>query len=292
VLTGDDLGQWPMLQELVGHFHLEEQVHYLGYVGPEELRSLYTWATMLVFPSLFEGFGLPLLEAMTLGCPVAASNLTSIPEVVGDAALLFDARAPDDIAEAVYRLLSDDSLRQSLIARGHERAALFSWKRAALETLQVFSWAGSRYEALQEHERSRRSRLEGVYFDGWATRRVRLALPYLEEVEAVRLEGFSNYVTYPLTLRMKLNGHRTSELVVEVPGAFTMQAEPHQSWRVPSHMTIELSANRDFIPARLDVAADHRSLAYLIDRLSLICRGGVEVPLYTRSSAHGPYIGE
>jgi len=91
---------------------------------------------VFVFPSLFEGFGIPLLEAMAAGTPVCAANVSSIPEVVGDAALLFDPRNADDIARQLERLLHDTSLRQQLVARGRQQAQLFSWDDAASGVLQ------------------------------------------------------------------------------------------------------------------------------------------------------------
>jgi glycosyltransferase involved in cell wall biosynthesis len=283
VLTGDDLGQWKTLEEIACHFQLREYVHYLGYVAAEELPSLYASATLLVFPSLYEGFGLPLVEAMTLGCPVAAANLTSIPEVVGDAAILFDPRNPDSIAEAIYRIVSDDRLQQELSARGREQAALFSWEKAARDTLQVFTWARSHHKAVQHATRPRRALLDGVYLDGWAARRVRLDLPYYEDVEAVKLEGASDYVNYPLSIRMKVNGRGVSQQILDGPGKFILIGLARRSWKRPSRLTIALSANRDFIPQQTGID-DPRSLAYLIERLVLVGRGGEEFPLFTRPS--------
>jgi glycosyltransferase involved in cell wall biosynthesis len=100
------------------------------------LPELYAAADLFVFPSLFEGFGIPLLEAMAAGTPVCAADVSSIPEVVGDAALLFDPRVPADIARQVERLLHDTPLRQQLVARGRQRAQLFSWDDAASGVLQ------------------------------------------------------------------------------------------------------------------------------------------------------------
>ena len=99
----------------------------LGFVPPSDLPGLYTGAELLVFPSLFEGFGIPLLEAMACGCPIAAANATAIPDCVGDAALLFDPLDPDAIAAAVQTLLEDEALRQTLVARGTARLRAFSW---------------------------------------------------------------------------------------------------------------------------------------------------------------------
>jgi glycosyltransferase involved in cell wall biosynthesis len=91
-----------------------------------------------VFPSLYEGFGLPPLEAMASGAPVICANNSALPEVVGDAAVLIDARAPGDIARALERVITDRALRDELRARGFVQAAKFSWERAARETLAVY----------------------------------------------------------------------------------------------------------------------------------------------------------
>ncbi len=115
-----------------------EAVQFTGYVRDEDLPALYAGATAFVFPSLYEGFGLPLLEAMACGTPVACSNGSSLPEVVGDAALTFDPTEVAEITQALRRLLHEPELRESLRERGLQRAAQFSWERAARETLAVY----------------------------------------------------------------------------------------------------------------------------------------------------------
>lgn len=104
---------------------------------------LYRGARFLVFPSLFEGFGLPLLEAMASDCPVLCSSAGSIPEVVADAALLFDPHDPEEIADAMHRIPTDEELRRTLVHAGRERCLLFSWERTARETLKVLEEAAS-----------------------------------------------------------------------------------------------------------------------------------------------------
>jgi glycosyltransferase involved in cell wall biosynthesis len=117
---------------------VSQYVRLLGFVSEPDLAALYRGASMLAYPSLYEGFGLPVLEAMACGVPVISSNVSSIPEVAGDAALLID---PYDIAaltQAMSQLATDFSLRDMLIARGQRRAAQFSWTRAALETIDIY----------------------------------------------------------------------------------------------------------------------------------------------------------
>ena len=107
----------------------------LGRVSDAELRALYEGALCLIFPSRYEGFGLPPVEAMWCGCPVIASRAGAVPEVCGDAALWFDAARPESLGEAVAQLADDSAFRAALIARGRERTALFSWDAAARRLL-------------------------------------------------------------------------------------------------------------------------------------------------------------
>jgi glycosyltransferase involved in cell wall biosynthesis len=109
-----------------------------GYVPDEALPAVYAGAQALAFPSLYEGFGLPALEAMACGTPVACSGTSSLPEVAGDAALYFDPNSEGAIAETLRRLLGDPDLRGELVQRGFERAACFSWDRVAAETKAVY----------------------------------------------------------------------------------------------------------------------------------------------------------
>jgi glycosyltransferase involved in cell wall biosynthesis len=106
-----------------------DQVIDLGFVSASDLPGLYSAASALVFPSLFEGFGIPLLEAMACGCPVVAADVTSIPEVVGEAGILFDPFNPDDMARKIHQVVTDKSLRQELVVRGRDRAKQFSWAK-------------------------------------------------------------------------------------------------------------------------------------------------------------------
>jgi len=122
---------FPQLEKQVRELGLTEQVKFLNFVSPVELQCLYALCRMMVFPSKFEGWGLPLTEAFTLGVPVACSNVTSLPALADDAALIFDPDDPEEIAEAIKRLWNDETLRRDLIARGKKRAALFTWERTA-----------------------------------------------------------------------------------------------------------------------------------------------------------------
>jgi glycosyltransferase involved in cell wall biosynthesis len=117
---------------------LEDRVIFTGYVPDEDLPAIYSVADLFVFPSLYEGFGLPVLEAMACGVPVICSNTSSLPEVAGDAALLVDPTDVRALAGAMERALRDEAFRVTLRARGIERAQRFTWARAAQETMQVY----------------------------------------------------------------------------------------------------------------------------------------------------------
>ena len=137
VLAGADGGEGKRLRELVATLKLEARIHFLGYVEDEALPALYWGAHFFCFPSLFEGFGLPILEAQTHGVPVMSANNSSLPEIAGDAAILVDPTDVDALADAMLQLSQNEALRQRLIAAGYENVKRFSWVKAAQETLAV-----------------------------------------------------------------------------------------------------------------------------------------------------------
>lgn len=125
------------LYEMVQRLHLTERVRFLGYVPDADVIALYQGACAFCFPSLYEGFGLPVLEAQAYGVPVMTANNSALPEIASDAALLVDPTDVDAIADAMLRLSQDETLRQKLIAAGYENVKRFSWEKAARETLAV-----------------------------------------------------------------------------------------------------------------------------------------------------------
>lgn len=115
-----------------------ERVIFTGKLTDEEIVRVYNESEIFVFPSIYEGFGLPILEAMACGCPVIASNQSSIPEVCGDSALLFDPFNPEELAEKILLLTNDSNLRNKLVEKGLERVKVFSWEKAAEKHIEVF----------------------------------------------------------------------------------------------------------------------------------------------------------
>lgn len=138
VLPGYATGAEDALTQQIAELGLTDRVTLLGWISDADLDGIYAAAELLVFPSLAEGFGLPVLEAMEHGTPVATSNLSSMPEVGGDAALYFDPYDPAAIAETVDRLLASSQLREQLSEAGKARAAEFSWRRCAELTVAAY----------------------------------------------------------------------------------------------------------------------------------------------------------
>jgi glycosyltransferase involved in cell wall biosynthesis len=117
---------------------LEGSVRFPGHVSDQELIALFQMSTCLVFPSLYEGFGLPVLEAMMSGCPVIASSTSSLPEVVGSAGLLVNPHNAEEITAAMYQVLKDQALRTRLANEGRKRASLYSWEETARMTRDIY----------------------------------------------------------------------------------------------------------------------------------------------------------
>ncbi|KKR83611.1 MAG: Glycosyl transferase group 1 [Candidatus Daviesbacteria bacterium GW2011_GWA1_41_61] len=116
---------------------IEDDVKFLGYVPDKHLPALYSGAKAFLYPSLFEGFGLPILEAFSCGCPVLTSTTSSTPEVAGDAAILVNPYSVDDITRGIKQITNDEKLTNQLVAKGFEQVKKFSWEKAAKETLQI-----------------------------------------------------------------------------------------------------------------------------------------------------------
>jgi alpha-1,3-rhamnosyl/mannosyltransferase len=138
VIAGHQDPRYTEARQQVNALGLSDRVLFIGEVPNEDLPSLYSACDLFIFPSLYEGFGLPPLEAMASGAPVACSNASSLPEVVGNAAVLFDPSRPEDIAAACRRVLSDHALQADLRARGRAQAARFTWEEAGRKTVEVY----------------------------------------------------------------------------------------------------------------------------------------------------------
>jgi len=138
LIIGDEISKLPALRRAVHSHKLHKEVRFLGYVRDETLAILYRLASAFAFPSLYEGFGLPALEAMASGTPVVTSNVSSLPEVAGGAAVLVDPYNVEAIADGLLQVLSDPTLAADLSRRGLIRARDFSWERSVARTHEIY----------------------------------------------------------------------------------------------------------------------------------------------------------
>jgi glycosyltransferase involved in cell wall biosynthesis len=138
IIIGDEISKHPALRQAVHRHRLDKHVRFLGFQPHETLAAFYRLARVFVFPSLYEGFGLPPLEAMACGTPVVTSNVSSLPEIAGDAAVLVDPYDADAIAEGIRRAVTDEGLRAELVERGLARARTFSWAQSVAKIHRIY----------------------------------------------------------------------------------------------------------------------------------------------------------
>ncbi len=141
VIVGHKVWRYEPIFNTIKDLNLQDKVIFLGYVPEEDVPGIYNAANLFVLPSIYEGFGLPPLEAMACGVPVVTSNSSSLPEVVSDAGIMVDPYDSAALANAIDQVLSDEMLRTTLIKRGLERVKLFSWQKCAEETVAVYEEA-------------------------------------------------------------------------------------------------------------------------------------------------------
>ncbi|MDA1093692.1 MAG: glycosyltransferase family 1 protein [Acidobacteria bacterium] len=143
LITGSEISRYATIRRAVHRYNLHKHVRFLGFLTTDTLATLYHLADAFVFPSLYEGFGLPPLEAMACGTPVLTSNVSSLPEVVDDAALLVDPHDTAAIAQAMHQILTDQPTRERLIASGRRRASSFSWETSVQRVLRIYREVGA-----------------------------------------------------------------------------------------------------------------------------------------------------
>ena len=150
VCSGSQNSHYATIRAEVRRLGLDRNVHFVGFVEPQEIQALFRSAVALVFPSLFEGWGLPILEAFEIGLPVVCSNVTSLPDLVGDAALICDPTDVDSIAGAIERVCRDPALRDELVARGRRVADQYDWLTTARTYRAFYRSVGGRTVAIED----------------------------------------------------------------------------------------------------------------------------------------------
>jgi glycosyltransferase involved in cell wall biosynthesis len=276
VLTGVGKEGQESLDRAVETHRLQGLVRMLGYVPRADLPALYAGAQCLVFPSLFEGFGIPLVEAMLVGCPIAAANVASIPEVVGDAAVLFDPLDPADMSRALASILGDAAHAAELARRGRARAELFSASRTATVTLDLFERV-----AREARGRGRAGRefitVEGVYDDRWMGRESVFGLAGRSLV-MVEIEGQLSELSFllPQELAVHLEGRATQVVSITSPGPFRVHV-PLPPDGEAGKWEVSLVPSRTFCPLEHGLSADSRDLSVQLTSVKARTRDGREI---------------
>ena len=265
VCTGAPGERQDWLTNAVRIMNLGDRVIFPGYLPNAELAALMANCTGVVFPSLYEGFGLPAIEAMAAGVPVACSNITSLPEVAADAAILFDPRVPTQIVQAMVALVEDKALRTQLIQTGLQRAAEFSdGERMAIEYWELFqhAFANVKHENL----------LTGAYADGWIGRCITIQVAPSLTKQTLDLQ-FTAPEWLPqkcYTIQPIQGGKNQGSPVVFERGNNATLSLPVEA----SGGCFEIKIGPVFIPAHSGHGDDHRELSVILQKCAVVYADG------------------
>jgi glycosyltransferase involved in cell wall biosynthesis len=272
VCTGAPGARQEWLMNAVRSMNLGDRVLFPGYLPNAELAALMTNCTGVVFPSLYEGFGLPVIEAMAAGVPVACSNTTSLPEVAADAAILFDPRVPTQIAQAMFSLVENDVLRTRLIQAGLQRAAEFSDAgRMAREYWELFQYAlTSEY-----HE----NLLTGVYADGWVGPYLYIQVAPAANTQTLEIEfSAPKWLPQPrLTVQAKQQGNQQGDPLVFNRGTNAMLSLPIEP--TGGCYEIRITPTLALAQSGFGEVGDNRELSVILKRCSIVDLSGRNIDL-------------
>lgn len=271
VCTGAPGERQQFLMSAVESMGLADRIIFPGYLPKDDLATLLGYSAGVVFPSLYEGFGLPVIEAMAAGVPVACSDRTSLPEVASGAALLFDPRIPTDIAQKLLSLVQDESLRSQYIEAGKERAKEFmDVKRMAEEYWNLFRLAQARGRHF--------NLLSGAYQDGWAGPAIHIQIAPSSRQRTLEIELAAPEWLPKASLHVKV--HRDGGVTV-APLEIVRGASA--TWSIPLECVggrYMLDISPTFIPARLGQGSDQRELSALLQRCGIVCGNGEYIELF------------
>ncbi|RQH08628.1 glycosyltransferase family 1 protein [Paraburkholderia dinghuensis] len=275
VCTGAPGPRQEWLKSAAHGMNIGDRVIFPGYLPGAELSALISNCSGVVFPSLYEGFGLPVLEAMAAGVPVACSNTTSLPEVAADAAILFDPRIPSAMAAAMSSLVHDDALRARLVEAGRARVAEFSdSKRMADEYWTLFQ------DAMGQPRNE--NLLTGVHADGWLGDSLKVQTAPLAGVQKVELRFMAPDWLPQRTLTVqafregKPNG---------APIKFKRGSETVISWPIKhdgDHFELRLTPT--FVPQSCGLGGDQRELTVMLERCSILSGDSTRIELYPQKA--------
>jgi glycosyltransferase involved in cell wall biosynthesis len=252
VLPGAKLEYSSEIEDSIKQMRLESKVHLLGYLKDEELSVLWKNAYFLIYPSLFEGFGIPLVEAMVYEKPIAAGAVTSIPEVAGDAAIYFDPRKPDEIVKSMYTIVHNKNVFNSLVDEGRIQLKRYNFETMIDQYISVFRKA----------EKATTLTVSGIYDDGWASDTIQIVLNSSSSQKIVLLRGFipSHHPADNMTIRLKSSNGKSKKYTYDKTDNICIQEEISGE---PGSLTIKIS--NSFIPKQTTTdSEDSRKLTCML----------------------------
>jgi glycosyltransferase involved in cell wall biosynthesis len=275
VCTGAPGARQQWLKQAAEGLGLGDHVLFPGYLANAELLALVTNSAGVIFPSLYEGFGLPVIEAMATGVPVACSNVTSLPEVAGDAAILFDPRVPDDIARAMIALAHDKDLTARLVRAGDLRAAQFSDSKLMAEQY----WRTFQQAAGLEY---RSNLLVGVHPDGWAGPNPKVQVSASTQARTldfeIALPGWAPVSKMTMLIRQGS----------DIKSKITLLRGRNGKVSVPLPLAggfFDIEISPSFVPALTGAGDDRRELSVILVKCEIVHADGQRISLFPESSS-------
>lgn len=257
--------------------NLSNHVFFPGYLSNVELADLMANCAGVVYPSLYEGFGLPVIEAMAAGVPVACSNTTSIPEVAADASILFDPRIPTQIAQAMISLVENKTLRARLIEAGLQRSAEFSdSNRMAREYWELFQYA--------LNQENQENQLTGAYVDGWVGGSLTIQVSPVANTQTLEIKFFApKWLPHRrLNLQVRRGGQNLGD-----PLVFNRGKNADLSLSIePAAGCYEIRITPTFVPAHLGYGDDQRELTAMLQKCGIVQSNGEYLKLFPKKVPH------
>jgi glycosyltransferase involved in cell wall biosynthesis len=260
VFTGALNDQQKILKDEVRRMGLAKRVHFLGFLPQDQLSAVWHGCQFLIYPSLYEGFGIPVLEAMSFGKPVVCSNTTSLPEVAGDAALYFDPRKPKDIVRCLEQIDKDPDLRDTLVSRGYQRAAMFRPEDMACKYLEIFR---SSLNISQDPNES----VTGVYEDGWTGKDVHIFIGKGKDNHLLELQLEAPPFLPARRVRLVLQSKNRVLQIRNIDRGKKISIR-HSLRELEYHLTVSVTPT--FRPSEFDIGSDNRKLGVLCHECWLV----------------------
>jgi glycosyltransferase involved in cell wall biosynthesis len=274
VFTGTLEAEETQLREAVVAMGLSEEVHFLGFLEEEVLGAVWQGCKCLVFPSLYEGFGIPVLEAMAFGKPVLCSNVGSLPEVGGDAVLYFDPRKPDELVSCLAKISSDTALVNELVNKGYQRLQLFEGEQMAKEYLKIFE------TVVFNRGQSSQTSITGVYNDCWSEPEFHISVK-ADSVEQTLILVVQTPAFYPASkARIKVKEKNRKYIYYCRRGESKEIVCPIS----PTGEMFTIQITPSFKPSKLGLNADQRQLGLLVHDCRVRLADGTSRSIFTSES--------